>query len=216
MRFRCPYCRHDLGEEPAAVCPNCRKGMVVPAQLSKGYSDRRKRAAEKRRIRREAEMHRDGQRVPAGLASVNNPRWLAAAVMALLLVGGGLVFRSRVATGSHEDYRLSKAAKEVDNLFIALHRFRADCGRFPSAREGLLALVRDPGVDGWRGPYVTLVKPDPWRRGYIYTNDGGVPVRSGGPDRRAGTADDVVPSVSAREEAAESGEDVPAEPGPQH
>jgi hypothetical protein len=29
----------------------------------------------------------------------------------------------------------------------------ADCGRYPSEEEGLAALLTNPGVAGWRGPY---------------------------------------------------------------
>jgi hypothetical protein len=36
----------------------------------------------------------------------------------------------------------------------ALRDFRRDCGRFPTADEGLAVLVRDRGIAGWKGPYL--------------------------------------------------------------
>lgn len=35
----------------------------------------------------------------------------------------------------------------------ALALFYADCGRYPTEEEGLGALLRNPGLDAWRGPY---------------------------------------------------------------
>lgn len=35
----------------------------------------------------------------------------------------------------------------------ALRVFHIDCGRFPTEAEGLAALLSDPGIPGWQGPY---------------------------------------------------------------
>lgn len=43
---------------------------------------------------------------------------------------------------------------ELDAIAAGLLRFCEDTGRFPSEREGLAALVADPGVDRWLGPYL--------------------------------------------------------------
>ena len=37
----------------------------------------------------------------------------------------------------------------------------ADTGLLPSEPEGLAALVVDPGVSGWQGPYVATERGDP-------------------------------------------------------
>jgi len=42
-----------------------------------------------------------------------------------------------------------------DTIMTSLGAFRADVGRFPTTEEGLAALIRDPGINGWRGPYVS-------------------------------------------------------------
>jgi Type II secretion system (T2SS), protein G len=40
-----------------------------------------------------------------------------------------------------------------DDIKVALDRFQADCARYPTTEEGLSALVKNPGVVGWKGPY---------------------------------------------------------------
>jgi general secretion pathway protein G len=67
-----------------------------------------------------------------------------------------------------------KAAKtQIEMLGSALDAFRLDVGRYPTTSEGLSALVTDPGVDGWNGPYLKKALPnDPWRRPYLYQSPG--------------------------------------------
>ncbi len=68
---------------------------------------------------------------------------------------------------------------ELNQLNKALVRFYEDTGRFPTQAEGLAALVADPGVNGWQGPYVgadrsdplTEVTTDSFRGTYIYDLD---------------------------------------------
>ena len=39
-------------------------------------------------------------------------------------------------------------------LLVQVGRFTLDCGRYPTEQEGLKALLVDPGVQGWKGPYL--------------------------------------------------------------
>lgn len=66
------------------------------------------------------------------------------------------------------------AAKTQIELFgQALDSFRLDTGRYPTTAEGLNALVENPGIDGWDGPYLKKGVPkDPWHRPYQYTCPG--------------------------------------------
>lgn len=86
----------------------------------------------------------------------------------------------------------------------ALSAFRVDVGRFPTAAEGLTALLRQPaGVRNWRGPYVAVTNParpfaDPWGNDYrlVITPLPGSPgstasIKSNGPDGLPDTADDL-------------------------
>ena len=62
------------------------------------------------------------------------------------------------------------ARAQIDVLTKALDNFRLDVGRYPTAQEGLAALVVKPaGVDKWAGPYLKKdVPPDPWGHPYVY------------------------------------------------
>lgn len=51
--------------------------------------------------------------------------------------------------------------KELGILNKALVQFYEDTGRFPDEGEGLAALVTDPGIGGWQGPYVGADRSDP-------------------------------------------------------
>src|SRR5271169_1053121 len=66
------------------------------------------------------------------------------------------------------------AAKAQIELFDqALDQFRLDVGRYPTTQEGLNALVTNPGVEKWEGPYLKKGLPnDPWGRPYHYASPG--------------------------------------------
>ena len=88
--------------------------------------------------------------------------------------------------------------KELAAIKTGLEEFYSDTGRLPVEAEGLAALVNDPGVAGWSGPYVgggrqdalSEVAADSWNVDYLYdlnpgTNPAGaadVLVASAGPD----------------------------------
>jgi general secretion pathway protein G len=84
------------------------------------------------------------------------------------------------------------AAENMQTLAIALEMFRHDCGRYPATEETLRALMEDPGVPGWRGPYIYNLTRDPWRKPFVYSaRMENVSLNSSGPDRTLGTADDI-------------------------
>lgn len=63
------------------------------------------------------------------------------------------------------------ARTQMENIATSLDLLNLDMGRYPSAGEGLEALVRKPaGVQRWNGPYLNgkEVPLDPWGRAYIY------------------------------------------------
>ncbi len=75
--------------------------------------------------------------------------------------------------------REEATAKELGNLNAALVKFYEDTGRFPLEAEGLAALVTDPGLAGWQGPYLgtdgpdqeTEVNTDSFSEAYVYDLD---------------------------------------------
>ena len=63
------------------------------------------------------------------------------------------------------------ARAQIEAFEKALDTFRLDVGRYPSADEGLAALIMRPESAGnaWNGPYLKKgIPPDPWGRPYNY------------------------------------------------
>jgi general secretion pathway protein G len=84
------------------------------------------------------------------------------------------------------------AALHVESLTTALQYYQMDTGSYPTAEQGLHALLAPPpGVQRWRGPYVRrkLSLVDPWGRPYRYAwpgRHGAVDVFSYGADGAEG------------------------------
>ncbi|WP_233832782.1 type II secretion system major pseudopilin GspG [Paraburkholderia sp. ZP32-5] len=66
--------------------------------------------------------------------------------------------------------QVTVARAQIDVLSKSVDNFRIDVGRFPTAEEGLQALVvRPPSADKWNGPYLKKEVPlDPWGHPYVY------------------------------------------------
>jgi general secretion pathway protein G len=61
----------------------------------------------------------------------------------------------------------------IGRLATALDMYKLDVGTYPTAEQGLQALVTKPsGIGNWRGPYMTgdKVPEDPWGRPFVYHN----------------------------------------------
>ena len=74
-----------------------------------------------------------------------------------------------------DDARATAARTDVNNLVQALKLYKLDNQRFPSAEQGLEALVRQPTVGtvppSWK-PYLDKLPADPWGRPYQYLYPG--------------------------------------------
>jgi len=74
-----------------------------------------------------------------------------------------------------DDARTTAAKTDVNNLAQALKLYRLDNQRFPSAEQGLTALMTRPTTapvpPNWR-PYLDKLPTDPWGRPYRYLNPG--------------------------------------------
>lgn len=65
------------------------------------------------------------------------------------------------------------AKAQIELLGQTLDHFRLDVGRYPSTQEGLNALVTNPGIENWEGPYLKKALPnDPWGKPYHYQAPG--------------------------------------------
>ena len=74
-----------------------------------------------------------------------------------------------------DDARVTAARTDVNNLMQALKLYRLDNQRYPSAEQGLQALVVKPTVGqipiNWK-PYLDKLPNDPWQHPYQYANPG--------------------------------------------
>ena len=74
-----------------------------------------------------------------------------------------------------DDARATAARTDVNNLVQSLKLYKLDNQRYPSAEQGLDALVRKPTVGAvppaWK-PYLDKLPTDPWGRPYQYVNPG--------------------------------------------
>ena len=67
------------------------------------------------------------------------------------------------------------AKAQIESLEKALDQFRLDTRSYPTAEQGLDALVNKPSnaANGWSGPYLKKAVPnDPWGRPYVYRTPG--------------------------------------------
>lgn len=72
--------------------------------------------------------------------------------------------------GTTHDAKVSTAKANVAELESALERLYIHLDRYPTLEEGLKALVEVPASDDkkWRGPYIKVLRPDPWGNPYQY------------------------------------------------
>jgi general secretion pathway protein G len=67
----------------------------------------------------------------------------------------------------------SAAKAQIELVGQALDQFRLDTGRYPTTQESLSALITNPGIENWDGPYLKKNLPnDPWGKPYLYTAPG--------------------------------------------
>ena len=74
-----------------------------------------------------------------------------------------------------DDARVSAARVDVNNLMQALKLYRLDNQRYPTADQGLRALVQRPDKSpvptNWKA-YIDKLPNDPWGNPYVYINPG--------------------------------------------
>lgn len=93
------------------------------------------------------------------------------------------------------------ARVQVKNIAQAVELYYLDLGSYPTAQQGLQALVQPTG-GSWRGPYLRDARGliDPWNQPYLYRSpgSGGKPyeIYSLGSDMKVGGSDDATDVAS--------------------
>lgn len=98
-----------------------------------------------------------------------------------------------ISVAPKDPARVSATRAKIEGIQMALERCWADIGQYPTETQGLQTLVKDPGIEGWNGPYIIGESPlkDPWGLDFRYRLIDGKPsIDSAGPDMVFGTEDD--------------------------
>jgi len=103
--------------------------------------------------------------------------------------------------GRSQEARIVAARQTIIGTFgIAMDLFEQDTGGYPTAEEGLPALIQNPQLRSWHGPYLksAAVPLDPWGNQYKYTYPSELTsseflydIVSAGPDGVYGNNDDI-------------------------
>jgi general secretion pathway protein G len=74
-----------------------------------------------------------------------------------------------------DDARVTAARTDINNLMQSLKLYKLDNQRYPTAEQGLEALLRKPTASpvppNWK-PYLDKLPTDPWGQKYQYLNPG--------------------------------------------
>ncbi|MBL7077962.1 MAG: type II secretion system protein GspG [Kiritimatiellae bacterium] len=191
MTLRCPYCKGTFTPDAGRKCPHCGKFINLPPHLRP--DEKPLRVSRREHVSR-LEEHRRETLTPT-FQFGRKPSTLLVALGVLVIVGGLLLVRVSARFGKTQ--RRSTlgmvAVNAVETLTTATRIFAKECGRIPTEKEGFIVLLSNPGIEGWDGPYITLIKPDPWEQPYRYTVTNGIAtIASCGPDQAPGTDDDII------------------------
>jgi general secretion pathway protein G len=102
-------------------------------------------------------------------------------LIVLAILGLIAAFAAPRVIGYFERSKTHAAEIQIADLMGVLDLYRLDTGSYPTADQGLQALlVKPPNAKHWHGPYLTRNDGiiDPWGRPYLYTppTDGMPPV----------------------------------------
>jgi general secretion pathway protein G len=117
-------------------------------------------------------------------------------VMIILVVLAATIIPQFI--GTTYDAKVSAAKGHIAELESAVERFYIHMDRYPTMEEGLKALVQAPSnAEGkWRGPYINLLRSDPWDHAYEYRvpgthNASRFDIWSRGPDSGTGQGKEI-------------------------
>lgn len=98
-------------------------------------------------------------------------------MIAVVIIGILAAIIAPNVIGRLHDAKVSAAKQDVATLVQSLTMYKLDNGRFPTAEQGLKALVEKPVAvpvpNNWRGGgYIARLPNDPWGNPYQFSNPG--------------------------------------------
>ena len=193
MNLKCPYCKTEFPPQDECKCPSCGKFVNIPQHLRPSF----KAPKRKKTSREEREEHLRRRTMDTGFSGKAQ---ITTLTLIIFLIVGTIQVLTRTSdekpaqTVERPSWKPKLARHQMERIRTALEFYKLDCYRYPPKDMGLSALVRDMDIITWKGPYVINMRlSDPWLTDYVYdvTEDGEVVLFSCGPDRKAGTDDDI-------------------------
>jgi len=188
MKYRCPHCRQVFEAFQDSACPVCGKHLRHPGKWKAPKSETSRRTPVQERLADSRHL-----RQPIWMAFVNRPRFLVWVLGSSILVVGFLMTLN-INTGIpyRPPSKVFQTKRDLVVIHTALEWFRTHCKRYPTTEEGLKALIRNPGVEGWKGYYLEALYPDLWGHPFRYSSSNDtIQLSSSGPDGNSGTSDDI-------------------------
>ena len=126
----------------------------------------------------------------SGLKSRSWPSVVTGLGTVLLFISFLWIITPKSRHGSHRA-PVAAAMTQMATFKTALDAFQADNGFYPTGKDGLQVLLKQPaGTTNWRGPYLSAdaIPKDPWGNDYLYEfpgrhNSNSYDISSPGPPR---------------------------------
>jgi general secretion pathway protein G len=114
-------------------------------------------------------------------------------VVAILGILAGVVVVN--FAGKQKGAMIKACRASIQSICTAVDMYEVDVGHFP---QSLQALLQSTGEQNWNGPYIRGGLPaDAWGSAFAYAlKDNSYVVTSPGPDKQAGSEDDITSFVS--------------------
>ena len=108
-------------------------------------------------------------------------------MIVMVILGGLIAVLAGTVQNNLKKSKVKQAKIQISEYGKALDMYFTDCNQYPSAEEGLQALMQAPSTcSNWGpDPYLKKLNPDPWGNQFAYESQGQTyELKSLGADKR--------------------------------